>query len=297
MKCRMLLKLILFCFVCVTQAVSAAENISNNAVLRMGFYYPSVSQIASRSDILVSLTYWTQELSHRFEMQVVPVQLYDDIEFMAKAFEKGDINLAVAPPMSVAIHFDRNSLAECLMATRANDKLDATLLVTRLKLDRNAIGELRGKHILMPHNDELAEIFLNLLTLKEANIPYSKFFAKVTFGDTAKRMLLDVFFDKAEAAIVNQATYELMLELNPQLGEKIRIVADLPQKSRNYGFVQRDYIFHKRVAENYLKIADTLRGQQLLAVYQQEKMVFCDNKDLNSFDALYAEYRNLQKLE
>ncbi len=288
--------LLLYCLACHAPSALAQDMYEQDpTVLRAGFFYPSVNQIASRADIMLSLTYWMQELSQRFDMSVAPVQLFDDIKLMAEAFKQERINLVAAPPLSIAVHFERENLADCVLASRAGDKLDSFYLVSGPTVVGQGIDALRAKHVLMPENDELAEVFLQLLTLKHAHLPYTKYFAKVTASDKAQKMLLDLFFGKADAAIVNQATYELMTELNPQMAEKIKVLADLPLKSKNYGFLHRNYQQRARFMQNYLKIAETVRGQQILMVYQQEKMSFCDVKDLDTFAALYNEYRQLLK--
>lgn len=288
--------LLLYCLACHASSVLAQDMSEQDpTVLRAGFFYPSVNQIASRADIMLSLTYWMQEVSQRFDMPVAPVQLFDDIKLMAEAFKQERINLVAAPPLSIAVHFEREDLADCVFASRAGDKLDSLYLVSGPTVVGQGINALRAKHVLMPEHDELAEVFLQLLTLKHAHLPYTKFFAKVTASDKAQKMLLDLFFAKADAAIVNQASYELMTELNPQMAEKIKVLADLPLKSKNYGFLHRNYQHRARFMQNYLKVAETVRGQQILMVYQQEKMSFCDVKDLDTFAALYNEYRQLLK--
>lgn len=265
----------------------------NDPTLRIGFFYPSISQIADRTDILVSMNFWMQEISQNFEQASAPVQLFDNIDAMAAAYENRIINMVVAPPMSLAIHFKRNDLTDCMIGKRDHDKLDSLLLIARKNNGSSTLMSLKGKHILTPENDELAEIYLNLLTLKSAKLPYAKFFGKVSRSKQARRMLLDLFFDKADVALINQTTYDVMLELNPQIANKIQIMDVYPILSRSYSFVRPDYAMRERLKRDFLKVGETARGRQVLTIYQQDSLSFCDVHDLDKFDALYAEYQKL----
>ncbi len=280
---------------CTSFVAANDEPPKGDTVLRIGFFYPSISQIADRTDILVSMNFWMQEISQNFDQPAAQVQLFDKIEVMQQAYASGNINMVVAPPMSLAIHFDRNSLTDCMIGRRDKDKLDSLLLISRTNIRASSLMGLKDKHLLTPDNDELAEIFLNLLTLKASNLPYTKFFGKVSRSKQARRMILDLFFDKADAALINQTTYDVMLELNPQIANKVKIMEIYPLVSRSYSFVHPDYAMRERLKSNYLKVAETARGRQLLTIYQHDALAFCDVHDLDKFDALYAEYQKLMQ--
>lgn len=293
--CRLWLVCMGLCLAWQTSSFAQEPRSAQEAeLLRMGFYYPAIGQIASRSDILVALNFWIQELAENFQMAVSPVQLFDDMLTMTAAYREGSINLIVAPPMSIVMQLDRSELGDCFLGERANGKLDSVLLVS-VRSPASTLESLKGKKLLIPEQDDLAEIFLNLQTLKLAKLPYSKFFGSIVKVDKTKRMLLDLFFGKADAAIVNQASFDLMTELNPQIREKLTILASFPAKSKNVSFIRPDFPLRRQLHDRYLKVADTQRGKQLLTLYQQETMNYCDFKDLEPYENLFKNYLQLSR--
>ena len=82
-----------------------------------------------------------------------------------------------------------------------------------------------------------------------------------------------------------------MIAINPQVTNKIKIIESYPLKSRKNSFVRTDLPKWESLRNNYLKVTNSVRGKQMLALYQQEVMAFCNVHELDAFDALAAEYR------
>lgn len=275
--------------------VSYAEETVSIPEIRMGFYYPAVYQIASRTEIILSLNIWAKEISNGIGVRVADVQLFDDVHVMAKAFAKQEINFAVASPLTFALHFDRKTLAECFYGSRADNAQDAVLLIAQAKDNINSILDLQHKRLIMPENDELAAVFLNTLTLEASGKKAPQFFSEILLGAKTNRAILDVFFNKADAAIAMQASYEVMNTLNPQLKEQLKIIDSYPIKSKAYSFLHKDFEGRKLVADSYLGLVKTARGRQLLEVYQQQSVQECSTQDLVAFDQLNAKFLALSQ--
>ena len=288
--------LVIFCLLLSSVHLKGyAEEIASSPEIRMGFYYPAVYQIASRTEIILSLNIWAKEISNGIGARVADVQLFDDVNVMAKAFAKQEINFAVASPLTFALHFDRNSLAECFYGSRADNEQDAVLLIAQVKDNVNSIMDLQHKRLIMPENDELASVFLNTLTLQASGKKAPQFFSEILLSVKTNRAVLDVFFNKADAAIVQQASYEVMIALNPQLKEQLKIIDSYPIKSKAYSFVHKDFEGRKLIADSYLGLVKTARGRQLLEVYQQQGVEECSTQDLVAFDQLYAKFLALSQ--
>ena len=72
------------------------------ARMNMGFYYPSINDTADRTDIEVSLTFWTQEITEEVDVSEANARLFDTIDSMRDAFEHGEIDMIIAPPLAIA---------------------------------------------------------------------------------------------------------------------------------------------------------------------------------------------------
>lgn len=284
----------LHCCCCFSSA-HAEEITSSDPVMRLGIYYPPISDNVSRADVVVSFSLWVQEQANSVGVKAADVMLFDSIEEMSQAFDTGIINIISAPPLSIALHFNRENLADGFYGIRAPGKLNSVLLLARTDKNINSIKDLRGKRLIIPEHHELAEIFLDTLTLKNYHIPYKKLFSSIDILKKDKRIVLDLFFDKADVALVNEGAFELMKELNPQLNEKIKIIANYPTKSKSYAYVNKNYPFRQKIIDNYLSMTMSVRGRQFLSLYQQDLLEACRVKELDAYDELVQEHQKLLK--
>ena len=273
----------------------AEKNRSVDPVMKLGIFYPPISDSASRADVAVSFSLWMQEQAASVGVRAADVMLFDSIEDMSAAFDTGVINLISAPPLTIALHFKRENLSDGFIGLRAPGKLNAVMLLARTDKNINTINDMRGKRLIVPEYHELADIFLDTLILKTQHIPYKKFFSSTSLEKKDKRILLDLFFDKADVAMVNESAYELMKELNPQLNKKIKVIASYPTKSKSYLYVNKNYPYRQKIVDNYLRIASSVRGKQFLSLFQQELLESCSVNDLEAYDELYREHSSLLK--
>jgi ABC-type phosphate/phosphonate transport system substrate-binding protein len=281
---------------CFGFSVAQSEIASpTDPVMKLGIFYPPISDTASRADVAVSFSLWVQEQAASVGVRAADVMLYDSIDDMSAAFEAGAINMISAPPLTIALHFKRDSLSEGWIGLRAPGQFNSVIVVARTDKKINTIKDMRGKRLIMPDNHELADIFLDTLVLKSEHIPYKKLFSAITIEKKDKRILLDLFFDKADVAVVNEGAYELMKELNPQFIEKTKIIASYPTKSKSYMYVNKHYPFRQKLVDNFLRISSSERGRQFLSLFQQELLEVCSVKDLDAYDELNQEHGLLLK--
>ncbi|MDO9163976.1 MAG: PhnD/SsuA/transferrin family substrate-binding protein [Methylococcaceae bacterium] len=286
---------LLFALYCCFFTAHAEEHIPLDPVMRLGIYYPPISDNVSRADVVVSFSLWVQEQAKSVGVKAADVMLFDSIEEMSEAFDSGIINIISAPPLSIALHFKRENLADGFYGIRAPGKLNSVILLARTDKNINSIKDLRGKRLIIPEHHELAEMFLDTLILKTYHIPYKKLFSSIDILKKDKRIVLDLFFDKADVVLVNEGAFELMKELNPQLNEKIKIIASYPTKSKSYAYVNKNYPFRQKIIDNYLSMAMSVRGRQFLSLYQQDLLEACSVKELDAYDELAKEHQQLLK--
>ncbi len=292
-----------FWFILLTLFFSSCFSLLNaevintpDSVLRLGIYYPPISNEASRADVVVSFSLWVQEQAASVGVKAADIKLFDSIEEMNNAFEAGEINLISAPPYSIAAHFKRDNLSDGFYGVRGPGKLNSVLLLARTDKNINSTRDMRQKRLIIPEFHELAEVFIDTISLNNYHIPYTKLFSSITILNKDNRIVLDLFFDKADVALVNEGVFESMTELNPQLKEKIKIIASYPTKSKSYAYVNKNYIHRQKIIDNYLNMIASARGRQFLNLYQQDILEACSVKELETYDELAKEHQRLLKI-
>lgn len=116
---------------------------------------------------------------------------------------------------------------------------------------------------------DLTKLWLAKLQRQSAGQPALPAYDTVRLVPKPSRAVLDVFFGKAAACIVNQSTFQTMIELNPQLEKKLRIQHTSPPLLFSLSCVRRD--LSQKLKEKIFQAAITLpsnpTGQQLLKLF------------------------------
>lgn len=145
------------------------------------------------------------------------------------------------------------------------------LLVHRGSAVTNLAG-LRGGLLTEYDNlrTSLARMWLDVLLLEQGLPSAEGLFAKVTLERKLSTVVLPVFFGNAQACLVTRRGFDTMVELNPQVGKNLRVLAASP------AFVVTVLCFGSMAnpadkattLEGIQRLHEQPRGQQLLTVFQ-----------------------------
>lgn len=284
-------------------AALADSNPPKEARINTGYYYNSISENANRTDIEISLNFWSKDLfglqaaKHNFNISSSNAFLFDRIEDMRKAFDRGELDMIIAPPLLISRYFNRQDLADGFVGVLAEKKQEAVLLIARADNNIGQIKDLRGKRLEMDENDPMTEVFLDMLVLKAMQKSYKNINLSVQHQKKSDRIVLDVFFNKTDSGIVYSSSYWIMVELNPDIINKVKILSEYPIKARNFSYFRRDYPLVKELTDAAMTFPQLPRGKQLLEIFKTPNIDYCKVEELEHFDRLYKEYLQLKKHE
>jgi phosphonate transport system substrate-binding protein len=74
----------------------------------------------------------------------------------------------------------------------------------------------------------LASTWLGTILVQEDLAPSAGFFAKITATPKITKAVLPVFFRQAHACLVTRNGFETMVDLNPQIGQQLKVLASSP---------------------------------------------------------------------
>lgn len=279
-------------FIFLTQASSALADAQVTDQFRMGFYAPSLSDI-NRTDMQISLEYWAQEIASKQKLvKSAPVTIFSDIELMAQAIEHGELDMIVAPPLEMAIFFKRETLDDGFMSIQNENHQNSIIILVKKSNKINSAKDLNKKRLLIDKNDILSKVVLDNFLLKNLKQTAKQVFSNVIKAENGNRMVLDLFFDKADVAVVYSNAFQTMTELNPQIGEQLMALYSYPIKSRNLSFFRKGYPYNAEMREIATNLK-TPRMQQIFEVFRTDFIEPCSVNELSSYDVLYREYKKL----
>lgn len=170
-------------------------------------------------------------------------------------------------------------------------------LIIRSDLNIDRLDQLKDKHLVSPTGNQLGLLFLNLTLLRNDLPVANKFFSKMSSAEDLNSAIINLFFGKADAALVTDVAYNLATELNPQISHKIEILASsIPMIPLVIGI-------NKSVPDEFTQevslMVDNLdaypRTIHLLSLFKANRIVRIDHKQIEPIRAMSNEYKNLLK--
>lgn len=171
------------------------------------------------------------------------------------------------------------------------------VLVVRKDRGFTSLAQLRGGMLGVYDNPRacLAPIWLETLLLQQGAPRVPDFFGRVTASSKLARVVLPVFFGQAEAGLVTHSGFELMCELNPQIGEQLTVL------NRSAAVLPVVFCFRRDYASPYRaqllaavgSVHETPAGQQTLMLFQAERLIACSEEQLGSARRLLEAHRAL----
>lgn len=274
----------------VRSGLAATESVQMN----MGFYLPAIRD-ANQTDIKVSLAVWIDEVSKPLKIQVTTTT-YDDIIAMRRALDRLDVNFINAPGMELAEVFAPDEI-RAGYARRHNDVEEGIALLVAGNSGLRAFADLRGKRISRLSHDRLSDIFLETQCLKTA-AQACQDFMQVNEEKRDIQSVYNVFFGRADAALVSLATLRTAIELNPQVGQRVRVLTDWKTKALIFGMMTRQTqeSYRQLILNSVKEAMKTPRGRQILELFKTDYLEPVDADALKPYWALLREYRELKRM-
>ncbi|MCG8015928.1 MAG: phosphate/phosphite/phosphonate ABC transporter substrate-binding protein [Candidatus Thiodiazotropha sp. 'RUGA'] len=97
-------------------------------------------------------------------------------------------------------------------------------LVTKRNTGRDRLEDLRGRKISIPKGYSVGNMFLDVLLMRHNYSVSREYFSEIRETSESNSALINLFFDKVDAALVTDFSYEVACELNPQMRKQLNII-------------------------------------------------------------------------
>jgi hypothetical protein len=285
-------RLILFLLLAGLQA-SPAYTAPPQEPLKLGFYLPAIRD-ANLADMKVSLGIWVTEIGKPLGL-IVTTTTYSDIAAMRQALDRAEMNFFSGPGMELAEVFTPEEIRSGY--ARRNKGVDEgiALLVSKTSGIKR-FADLRDKRLSRLSNDRLSDIFLEVQCMKAAGMACRDFLhMKEEKRDI--QSVYNVFFGRADAALVSLATLRTANELNPQVGQHLQVLLDWKAKALMFGIMTQHTqdSYRTLVLNSVTEVMKTPRGRQILELFKTDYLEPVDADALKPYWALLKEYNDLRK--
>jgi phosphonate transport system substrate-binding protein len=163
------------------------------------------------------------------------------------------------------------------------------------------VRQLKGRKVVLHSSPSmnLATPWMDTLLASRAMGLSKHVFGSTTRIDAASRAILQVFFRQADACVVALDMFKTACELNPQVEKDLKPLAVSPDLIPTFFCFHPDYNLKDRsaVESAITDLHKSPAGQQVLTVFQSEKLVKMPVSILEDTLTLLAEYERIKRGE
>jgi phosphonate transport system substrate-binding protein len=267
-----------------------------DSLLHVGFSKSMFVEV-NENDVKAAVKGWAQVLMKGNGLSVDPqISVMNGTEEISRALRGKLVDaFALTTEEYWVLEKDMQSSHAVLGAFDGRLKEEYVILVHR-ESGVERIGDLRGRNINLFQNPRmsLAQAWLDLLLVQAGLEPASKHFNRISQLNKLPRAVLPVFFRQSDACLVTRRGFETMSELNPQVDQKLRVIASSPELVPAGFFLRGDlpHSMRDKMFVEFSKIHEVPSGRQALLVFQSGNLEVHPISVLNSaFDLLNSHRR------
>jgi len=263
----------------------------------VGYSEQTVPDIDSR-DLEAAFRLWSQELASQYGFNVETI-LYGSTEKLIADFLAKKLDFVGMTSIEFLRAAKTLKVKPEMTQYRNGKSVVRYLVLADASVQKKGLAGLKNKKLSILKNNTLAQMFLDTSLMKAGLVSSESFFSAVQEKSKESQAILDVFFGKSDICIVTDSAFQTMKEMNPQVGYKLRVMAESPELVATIGFFRPDWPpEYKQRAMEVLK-SDVLkrheRGKQITLLFNIEKVDVLYEEQLDSIKKLLADYDRLRK--
>lgn len=263
----------------------------------VGYVIDSFSGVSLEDTKLAVKLIFETRFKNKYPHYSGSVILFPDMHSAVEAIKRKEIHSLGAMTLDYLITKEENNLRPVRNAKLGDSAMTQFVILVR-KSHTGSLEALRNKEILIESggHGSVAAIWLDTLLL-ERSLPESKlFFQSTDRVDKGSLAVLKLFFGTADACIIQMNTFNVMKELNPQIGADLRVLLTSPEFLMGiFGVVKG---IDKNTEAFILKFVDELsmdeQGVQLLTMFRVKQISEFKPESMNSIETLYQKYMTLK---
>ncbi|MFT3782271.1 MAG: PhnD/SsuA/transferrin family substrate-binding protein [Nibricoccus sp.] len=285
-------------FSALAGAVSFGQNPAHppkpNEVLRLGFSSNVFSGL-NESDARASVKALASTIAREHGIDADPDPLVTaNLEESLQAVNDGLVDAIALPLDEYDILRKKSEFDRLLVATYGGDYRETYLLLVHKESSISHLADLKGKRMncLTGARMTLARPWIDV-ELAKASLPtLDRFVSTVSEIPKAAKAVLPVFFHQSDACLVTERAYRIVVELNPQIGRDLRILA------RSQPYLPSIFAFRSGCPSSlkdksikvFCRLHQTPYGQQTLLIFQSPQVEERPAADLTISLKLLEEY-------
>jgi len=264
------------------------------APFRIGFSARTFSEV-NENDAMAAVRIWAQALAREGSIPADPqpkiLRSTPDIVAALKNRTVDCISLTTEEYAYLRREFALDSF---VVARMHKNIADEYLLVVHQDSHLERLADLRGRKLGVQLSARacLAPMWLETLLARENLSRSEEFFGQRESAAKITKVVLPVFFRQLDACLVTRNGFDTMVELNPQIGQRLKVLATSPAVVPVVFCFRADYQspVRGRILTEITRWHTSPAGRQILTLFQSDSLEECPANCLDSALELLTAY-------
>ncbi len=260
-------------------------------------YTPQIFYNVDPKDAIELVDAWSRITEKKLGGKITIVSItYKTLAEAELALVNSEVDFLIMIPEDLIELRKYSDLEPVLTADFGEDFYNNLLMLVQDGSGITQIDQLRGKKLMIDMGQQ-GTIPMKWLesVLKTQGLPKAEeFFGSITECNKGNQALLPVFFGKADVALVGRNHFEISVELNPQIGHRLRIL------KRSPGFITGVLALNNNIRKkDHDKIISILkemhtepRGKQIMTLFRINRLIPFVPEHMASIEELIIENKD-----
>lgn len=256
---------------------------------------------AEKKDAEAALEVWVDKFVHGLGLDYTAKgTVFDDLQATAVALKRAKVDIVSLHILDFLSLRDQVKVEPFLFTSRTEAIKEEFMILTHAERGLESVVDLKGKTLRVQSGiyHQISTIWLDTLLLRENQQEHKLHLRTIEIVNKASQAILPVFFKQVDACIVLKESFANAVELNPQLGRELKVIALSPGYVLYVCCFRPEFRqdFKRDVIEHTSKLHELPEGQQILLLFNIKKLIPFKAKDINSVESLLEEHARLKEL-
>jgi ABC-type phosphate/phosphonate transport system substrate-binding protein len=278
-------------------ALVAQSETSSQPPIRFGFSRSMFREV-NESDARASLKVYAGVIARERNLAADPDPLlYEGRTEIVESLRQGKVDI-VAGSSAELLELPADLVTgPYLLSISAQGPGVEYLLLTHTDSGIATLADLKGRRVAVLNSvrGSLATYWLDVLLETRGLGPPRQFLRDLRFVAKPSLAVLPVFFRQLDACVITRESFAIAVEMNPQVGRQLRILATSPLVAPTVTCFRQSFDpkIRARIVDALASIQTSVAGQQMLTIFQAEKVEARDDADLATTRQLLADHARL----
>ncbi len=237
------------------------------------------------NDAQASMKVWARQIATEQGVPVSPVVLsYDNYRDIEIAINQREVEAIAVCADEFFLLRSRVPVGTFVLSDASGEKTEQYLLLVRRDRGFQNLGELKGRSLVYVITPRAAIIrhWLQVEQLEAGWGDLASHWGRIEGNNKLSKVILPVFFGQADACLVTRSGFEVMAELNPQVGQQLVPIATSGPVIASVFFFRGSYTSRNvdRVIDIFTHASEDAAAQQILTLFQQDRLSVGTQEDL-----------------